>query len=184
VGLTSFGGGYAALAPIEQQCVGSGWITAEEFADILAISQTTPGPIGINAATFCGAKVAGVFGSVCATVGCVLPSFIIVLTLAVLYRKYSELKTVRHALAGLSPAAVGLIASAGLSLCIATLFANELPRVLSPELIAALVIFIAALFLLRKYKVNQVWIILGSGALWLAWTLINLKFDSEKLLYG
>ncbi|MDR3344956.1 MAG: chromate transporter [Oscillospiraceae bacterium] len=173
VGLSSFGGGYAALVPIEQQTVGSGWLSAEEFADIIAISQTTPGPIGINAATFCGAKVAGVLGAVCATLGCVTPSTIIVLTLAVLYRKYRELKAVQSALTGLRPAATGLIVSAGLSLCLAVLFADELPRVFTPDLAAALVIFIAGLAVLRKFRVNQVWIILGGGGAWLLWTLIK-----------
>ncbi|MDR1409938.1 MAG: chromate transporter [Oscillospiraceae bacterium] len=173
VGLTSFGGGYAALASIEQQTVGNNWLSTEEFADIIAISQTTPGPIGINAATFCGAKVAGVPGAVCATLGCVTPSGIIVLTLAVLYRKYSELKPVQHALTGLRPAATGLIASAGLSLCFATLFSNELPRMFSPDLAAALTLFATALVILRVFKLNQVWVILGSGGLWAIWTAVK-----------
>ncbi|MDR1805574.1 MAG: chromate transporter [Clostridium sp.] len=171
VGLTSFGGGYAALASIEQQT--SAWLSAEEFADIVAISQTTPGPIAINAATFCGAKVAGAFGAVCATLGCVTPALVIVLGLALLYRKYSQIKAVRHALFGLRPAATGLIAAAGISLCITVLFSNEIPRLITPDLIAALAIFAVGLTLLRLFKLNQIWIILGSGGAWTLWNLLK-----------
>ncbi|MCL2023889.1 MAG: chromate transporter, partial [Oscillospiraceae bacterium] len=169
VSLTSFGGGYAALAPIEEQTVGRGWLGTEEFADLLAISQSTPGPIGINAATFVGAKVAGVLGSVCATAGFVLPSFVIMLTLAVLYRKYSELKGVKYALRGLRPASVGLIAAAGVSLFLAVLFAEGF--IFSADVMAGLVIFALALLALRLFKLNQAYVILtcgGGGGFW-AW---------------
>ncbi|MDR0883331.1 MAG: chromate transporter [Oscillospiraceae bacterium] len=177
IGLTSFGGGYAALAPIEEATVAPGWLSATEFADVVALSQTTPGPIAINAATFCGAKVAGVPGALVATAGVVVPSFVIVLSLALLYRKYSELQTVRHVLTGLRPATTGIIAAAGLSLAGGTLLGAQFPQALSPDY-AAIVLFAAALFVLRKWKVNQVWVILASGALWVLWEGVRGYFQS------
>ena len=117
IGLLSIGGGYAALPIIQSQVVDlHHWITMREFADILTISQMTPGPIAINGATFVGTKIAGLPGAIVASVGVVIPSFIIVLTLAFIYYKYRQLDTIQAVLKGLRPAVVALIASAGLSL--------------------------------------------------------------------
>ncbi|HCS10223.1 MAG TPA: chromate transporter, partial [Clostridiales bacterium] len=89
IGLFSFGGGYAALPLIEAQVLEiHNWLTVEEFADLLTISQMTPGPIAINASTFVGTKIAGLPGAVIATIGCVTPSCIIVLILSYYYFKY------------------------------------------------------------------------------------------------
>ena len=88
IGLFSIGGGYASLPLIEHQVVEvHGWLTASQLTDIITISQMTPGPIALNAATFVGTRVAGLPGAILATFGCVLPSCIIVLTLAWLYTK-------------------------------------------------------------------------------------------------
>ena len=114
IGLLSIGGGYAALPIIQSQVVDlHHWITMREFADILTISQMTPGPIAINGATFVGTKIAGLPGAIVASVGVVIPSFIIVLTLAFIYYKYRQLDTIQAVLKGLRPAVVALIASAG-----------------------------------------------------------------------
>ncbi|MTL75599.1 chromate transporter, partial [Turicibacter sanguinis] len=92
IGLFSFGGGYAALPLIEEQVVvQNGWLSMTGFTDIITISQMTPGPIVINAATFVGMQIAGLLGAIIATMGCVSPSCIIVLTLAFLYQPYKEL---------------------------------------------------------------------------------------------
>ena len=89
IGLFSFGGGYAALPLIEEQVVvQNGWLSMTGFTDIITISQMTPGPIAINAATFVGMQIAGLLGAIIATMGCVSPSCIIVLTLAFLYQRY------------------------------------------------------------------------------------------------
>ena len=127
IGLFSIGGGYAAMPLIQHQVVDlHGWLNMTQFADIVTISQMTPGPIAINSATFVGTRVAGLPGAIVATVGCVLPSCIIVLFLAFLYERYRGLGVVQGILAGLRPAVVALIASAGLSLlalalCVLTL---------------------------------------------------------------
>ena len=92
IGLFSFGGGYAALPLIQQQVVDNhAWLSMTEFTNLITISQMTPGPIAINSATFVGIKIAGIPGAVVATLGCVLPSCIIVTIIAKLYLKYRNM---------------------------------------------------------------------------------------------
>ena len=89
IGALSFGGGYAAMPLIQNQVVSiHGWLTMKEFTDLVTISQMTPGPIAINSATFVGIKIAGIGGAAVATLGCILPSCIIVTLIARLYLKY------------------------------------------------------------------------------------------------
>ena len=117
IGLFSFGGGYAAMPLIQEQVVTQhGWLTMTEFTDLITISQMTPGPIAINAATFVGSKIAGVPGSVAATCGCILPSCIIVTLIAWFYLRYKKMKMFQSVLESLRPAVVALIASAGIAI--------------------------------------------------------------------
>ncbi len=118
IGLFGFGGGYAMLSLIHDEVVTNhGWISHQEFTDIVAISQMTPGPIGINSATYIGYTVTNnIFGSIIATIAVCLPSFIIVLSIAKIYKKFRNNKYVNDAFKGLRPATVGLIASAALLL--------------------------------------------------------------------
>lgn len=117
IGLFSFGGGYAALPLIEEQVVNiNGWLTMEAFADLVTISQMTPGPIAINSASFVGMQIAGVGGALVATVATLLPGTSIILIVAKLYQKYSELPLMQRILTALRPAVIALIASAALSL--------------------------------------------------------------------
>ena len=112
IGLFSFGGGYAAMPLIQEQVVTQhGWLTMTEFTDLITISQMTPGPIAINAATFVGSKIAGVPGSVAATCGCILPSCIIVTLIAWFYLRYKKMKMFQSVLESLRPAVVALIAA-------------------------------------------------------------------------
>ena len=104
IGLFSFGGGYAAMPLIQEQVVTQhGWLTMTEFTDLITISQMTPGPIAINAATFVGSKIAGVPGSVAATCGCILPSCIIVTLIAWFYLRYKKMKMFQSVLESLRP---------------------------------------------------------------------------------
>ncbi|EOD01765.1 chromate transporter [Caldisalinibacter kiritimatiensis] len=113
IGLFSFGGGYAMLPLIRQEVIDiHGWITSSDFIDILAISQITPGPIAINSATFLGYKIAGVLGSIVATLAVIIPSTIIILTIAHFFNKYKDSKYVEWAFKGIRPVVLGLIASA------------------------------------------------------------------------
>ncbi|GHV60014.1 chromate transporter [Bacteroidia bacterium] len=118
IGVFGFGGGYAMLSLIQHEVVENHhWLTAAEFTDIVAISQMTPGPIGINSATYIGYTVTGgVLGSVIATFAVCLPSFILVLLIAGSYRKFRSNAYVNDAFKGLRPVVVGLIAAAALLL--------------------------------------------------------------------
>ena len=108
IGLFSFGGGYAAMPLIEQQVVtGHGWLTMAEFTDLITISQMTPGPIAVNSATFVGIRIAGIPGALVATIGCILPSCILVTLIARLYLKYRKLDLLQGVLASLRPAGGG-----------------------------------------------------------------------------
>jgi chromate transporter len=118
IGLFGFGGGYAMLSLIQHEVVEKQqWLTASEFTDIVAVSQMTPGPIGINSATYIGYTVThSVWGSVVATCAVCLPSFILVWSIAGAYQKFRSNRYVDHAFKGLRPATVGLIAAAALLL--------------------------------------------------------------------
>ena len=118
IGLFGFGGGYAMLSMIQGEVVTRyGWLTSQEFTDIVAISQMTPGPIGINSATYVGFTATGsVWGSIIATLAVVLPSFILMLAISKFFLKYQKHPAVEAVFSGLRPAVVGLLASAALVL--------------------------------------------------------------------
>ena len=140
------------------------WLTMTQFADIMTIAEMTPGPIAINAATFVGIQVAGIPGAIIATLGCILPSCVIVMTLAYVYYRFRGLTMVQGILAGLRPAVVAMIASAGISLMILSFYGERtLPDDLSRVDVIAVAIFAAALFILRKWKVNSIYVMAGAG---------------------
>ena len=127
VGLFSVGGGYAAIPLIQNQIVDiHKLMTLGEFTDLITIAEMTPGPISINSATFVGTRLAGIPGAVLCTLGCIIPSFIICLTLAHFYYKYRNFSGVQTVLSALRPAVVALIASAGLSILLLGLFMSDL----------------------------------------------------------
>jgi chromate transporter len=167
IGLFSFGGGYAAMPLVQNQIVDiNSWLTMNEFADVITISQMTPGPIAINSATFVGIRVGGILGAIVATIGCVLPSCIIVLILAYVYYKYRKLSTVQGVLNGLRPAVIAMIASAGLALIILAFWNEQSISFKSEDIdFIAVVIFSAAIIILRKWKVNPVVVMIGSGVI-------------------
>ncbi|SHH43651.1 chromate transporter [Sporanaerobacter acetigenes] len=115
IGGFSFGGGYAMLPLIEKEIIDiHGWMTASEFIDILAVVEMTPGPIAINSATFIGYKVAGVWGSVVATLAVILPSIVIILIIAHFLSKFKDSLYVEWAFRGIRPVVLGLILSASI----------------------------------------------------------------------
>ena len=123
VGLFSIGGGYAAMPLIQDQAVEiHPWLTMTGFADIMAIAEMTPGPIALNAATFVGIQVAGLPGALIATIGCIFPSCVIVMALAYMYYRFRGLSVMQGILAGLRPAVIAMIASAGISLLCMALY--------------------------------------------------------------
>ena len=130
IGAFTFGGGYAML-PLIQSEVAARWgstITAESMVNFVAVSESTPGPFAINMATYVGAEMGGPFGSFCATMGVVLPSFVIILIVAKCYDKFKESRIVKGCMSGLKPAVVGLIANAVLGVLMTVFFpAKEMP---------------------------------------------------------
>ena len=167
VGLFSIGGGYAAIPFIREQVVDIyGLMTPEEFADLITVAEMTPGPISINSSTFVGMRLAGLWGAVVCTLGCVIPSFCICIVLAHFYYKFRTADGVQTVLSALRPAVVALIASAGASILTLALFNTEWYNIRIGDIrLPELLIFAASLYLLRKFKVSAVMIILGSGVI-------------------
>lgn len=165
VGLFSVGGGYAAIPLIQYQIVNTHHLmTLEEFSDLITIAEMTPGPISINSSTFVGMRLAGPFGAIICTLGCIIPSFIICLILAYFYYKYRNFNGVQVVLSSLRPAVVALIGSAGASILMLALFQGSISNFsFSNFRVIEFGLFVSCLYILRKYKVSAISIIFGSG---------------------
>ncbi len=171
IGLFGFGGGYAMLSMIQGEVVTRyGWLTPQEFTDIVAISQMTPGPIGINSATYVGYKILveagygagmGMLGSFVATFAVVLPSFILMLTISKFFLKYQKHPAVEAVFSGLRPAVVGLLASAALVLMNVENFGS--PTEDTYSFVISCVIFTVVFIGNRKYKLNPIGMIVACG---------------------
>lgn len=163
IGLFGFGGGYAMLSMIQAEVVTRyEWMTPQEFTDIVAISQMTPGPIGINSATYVGFTATGnVWGSIIATFAVVLPSFILMLAISKFFLKYQKNSAVEAVFSGLRPAVVGLLASAALVLMNVENFGS--PKDDMYSFVVSCIIFVVAFVGTRKYKVNPIVMILACG---------------------
>lgn len=159
VGLFAIGGGYATLPLISDEAIAvHHWITQQDFINLVTISQMTPGPIAINAASFVGMKVAGISGAVIATLGCISPSLVIVSLIAWLYRKLKGNVWFDTVLATLCPAVVGLILYAGIDLLLQAVYPQGRVDWLS------LVLFGLSFALLRTKKFGSVTTMLLAGA--------------------
>ena len=166
IGLFSFGGGYAAMPLIQGQVVtGHGGLTMSEFTDLITISQMTPGPIAVNSATFVGLKIAGIPGAIVATAGCILPSCIIVTILAKLYLKYRTMDLLQGVLKSLRPAVVAMIASAGILILKNPFWGSGETISLTGTEWSMVVIFGICVLLLRKTKMNPIWVMVLAGIL-------------------
>ena len=169
IGAFSFGGGYAAMPLIQNQVVQlHPWLSQSEFTDLITISQMTPGPIAVNSATFVGTRIAGVPGALAATIGCVLPSCILVTILAKIYLKYRNLSLLKDILKSLRPAVIAMIAAAGVSILVTAFWGNDisslhLDTILSSTNIRAVGIFLVSLILLAKFKMDPIHVMLLSG---------------------
>lgn len=172
IGLFSFGGGYAALALIQQEVVvENGWLALGEFNDLITISQMTPGPIALNSATFVGQRVAGFPGSLAASLGCILPSAIIVGSLSYFYKKYKDLDSLNEVLKFLRPAIVVMVLIAGLDILQTALF--DINPVAFENLdIRMLGLFIGAFIIMQKKDYDPIKVMLASGAVYLILGLV------------
>ncbi|MDE5642349.1 MAG: chromate transporter [Muribaculaceae bacterium] len=170
IGFFGFGGGYAMLALIENEIVTPGWISEKMFTDIVAISQMTPGPIGINSATYIGYVAPthsdpalanplwGILGSIICTLVVVLPSFLLVRYAGHYIMKHHDSDVVKGVFSGLRPVVVGLIASAALLLMNAENFGHT-----SPDLIKSIAIAAVTLAVNLLTKIHPIYIIIASG---------------------
>lgn len=164
VGLFSIGGGYAAMPLIQGQVVERhGWLTMQEFTDLITIAEMTPGPIAINSATFVGIRIGGIGGAVVATVGCISPSLVIVSLLAFIYYRYKKLSMLQSVLGTLRPAVVALISSAGLSILIQVILDGRSVQIENLQW-TGIVLFAVAFFILRKFKWNPILVMSLCGA--------------------
>ena len=116
IGAFTFGGGYAMLPLIQDEVIAHNWIDSQSLIDFIAVSESTPGPFAVNIATYVGAEVGGIFGSFCATLGVILPSFIIILIVAKCFIQFQKSIVIKGCMSGLKPAVVGLIGSAVISM--------------------------------------------------------------------
>ena len=163
IGLFGFGGGYAMLSMIQGEVVTRyGWLTSQEFTDIVAISQMTPGPIGINSATYVGFTATGsIWGAIIATFAVVLPSFILMLAISKFFLKFQKHPAVEAVFSGLRPAVVGLLASAALVLMNVENFGS--PSKDTYTFTLSCIIFLITFIATKRYKVNPILMIVICG---------------------
>ena len=165
LGLFSFGGGYASMEMIRSRVVTDyHWLTDWEYTDIISIAEMTPGPLGINIASFVGTRTAGVAGTLIATLSYILPALVIVLILSWFYDRYRSLEGVQGVLSGLRPAVVAMIIAAAVQL-VGTAWWDGLSHLaLENTNWTAVVLSLALLILLQKKKLGPIQAILASGA--------------------
>ena len=175
IGLFTFGGGYAMLPLIQEAVLDKSWATEAELVNFIAVSESTPGPFAVNMSTYIGTEQAGFFGALFATVGVVLPSFIIILIVAKCYEKFQSSKIVKGCMSGLKPCVVGLIGAAVINIAITVLFPSKvfLAAFSGINLYISLAIFVVMAVLAFK-KVHPILIICMSAVIGIA---VGYGFD-------
>ena len=122
IGAVSFGGGYGMISLIREECLRYGWLTEGEFLDFIAVAESTPGPIAVNMSTFIGSTQGGVWGAILATLGVVLPSFVIILLIASLLTRLLKYAGVKAVIESIRPAVVGMITATALIMFVGIVF--------------------------------------------------------------
>lgn len=163
IGLFSIGGGYAIIPMISEQVVNSHhWLSAQEFTDIITISQMTPGPLAVNTSTFVGMRVAGIAGALCATIGCICMGVLIAFGIYHIFQRFSNSHIFMEVLKGLKAGSLGLIMAAAAIIVSLAFFKNG-TIALSGIQFPAICIFMIILFISRKWKVNPIALMVLSG---------------------
>lgn len=171
IGAVSFGGGYAMIPLIQQSVLDNSWLTEDEFLNFLAISETTPGPIAINMATFIGSSQGGVLGSILATIGVVLPAFLIILLISIFLKKLLKYTVVSSFLDGVKPVIVSLVLTSAITIGMSVLFGlKSIGSFAGIDYFGIIIFGIIAIistiyFVLRKKALSPISIILFSGIL-------------------
>lgn len=173
IGLFTFGGGYAMIAIIERELVEKKkWIDKKEYLDVIAIAESSPGPIAVNTATFVGYKIGGFFGSLFATIGVVLPSFTIILIISFFYEQFVALEYVGYAFKGIQACVAFLILSAGVKM------SKALEK--TPFNIIMVILTVASLLTLDLLAVNVSTILYILGGAIVGLTLFLIKYFKQR----
>ena len=173
IGAVSFGGGYGMISLVREKVITNGWLTDGEFLNMIAVAESTPGPIAVNMATFVGSTQGGVLGSALATLGVVLPAFIIMLIIASLIRNLLKYKGVQAVLGGIRPAVVGLIIATASTMILSSVlgfsaggFSLSLDELVKNVAIFASVVALAAVYKkIKKKKISPILLIVFSGVM-------------------
>ena len=176
IGLFTFGGGYAMIPLIKETVIYHGWIAEGEFYDFIGLCEATPGPIAVNMASFVGFSQAGILGSVLATLGVVLPSFIIILLIASILKKFLEKKGVKNFFFGVRPVVIGLITATGFILLLKALGYETIEafnfNLVSLVICVVLVLVLIIYKLIFKKKMNNILFIVLAAMLGLLFSVI------------
>lgn len=121
IGAVSFGGGYGMISLIREKCLGFGWLTEAELMNFIAVAESTPGPIAVNMATFVGSSEAGLLGSAVATLGLVIPSFVVILVIASVMRSFIKYRSVQAVIGCVKPVVIGLILATSATMALSVL---------------------------------------------------------------
>ena len=172
IGLFCFGGAFGMLPLIEETVLAHGWLSESTFYDFVGVCESTPGPIAVNVATYVGASQGGFLGSLCATLGTVLPSFMIILLIASVLKNFTENKFFKGFIKGVQPVVIALIVSTGATLLIKALGYVSLqefnPNWISIVIFALLCAIYFGIKKIFKKKLTTIWIILISAVLGIA----------------
>ena len=163
IGAFTFGGGYAMLPLIQQEVLSQGWMDLEQLVNFIAVSESTPGPLAVNLSTYIGAETGGLLGSFCATVGVVLPSFVIILLVAKFYQAFQTNTLVKGCMNGLRPTVVGMIGASLLSVG-----ASAFPAAGGVMQWALAAVLLAAILAAHWKKVHPILLIVGSAVVGIA----------------
>ena len=160
IGAFTFGGGYAMLPLIQEEVASKGWLTQQELVDFVAVSESTPGPFAVNMATYVGTETGGLLGAACATLGVVLPSFMVILIVAKCFDKFRSSRIIQGCMAGLKPAVIGMIGTAILSVAATVFFPSGVAVEVftQPAFYVSAAVFVGMLILALK-KVHPIVII-------------------------
>lgn len=163
IGAFTFGGGYAMLPLIQQEVLSQGWMDLEQLVNFIAVSESTPGPLAVNLSTYIGAETGGLLGSFCATVGVVLPSFVIILLVAKFYQDFQTNTLVKGCMNGLRPTVVGMIGASLLSVG-----ASAFPAAGGVMQWVLAAVLLAAILAAHWKKVHPILLIVGSAVVGIA----------------
>ena len=179
IGLFTFGGGYAMIPLVKETAVDKGWLLLEEFNAMIGVCESTPGPVAINMATFIGSTQGGILGSICATLGVVLPSFLIILLIASVLKRFSENKIFKNFIKGVKPVVTALILSTGIILLAECIGFNvdeiQFDFNIVTTCVFALILILYIVFIkVFKKKISSILLIIISAGLGIVFSFIFL----------